>query len=485
MTATTIDPRTMSPAQRFAALPEEDRAALLAGLSEADLDAMRRDWRFWARPNQLPPTDRPWWVWVVLAGRGFGKTRVGAEFVLDRSVAFHRQGIPHRVALIGRTAADCRDTMVEGESGLAECADRRGIRLKYEPSKRRVTLPDLDTMMTTFSAEEPDSLRGPQHSTAWGDEPASWAHKVDAQGNTAWSNAEFGLRLHDPKAILTGTPKPIPFIKALVEEAADPDGRVALTQGSLRDNAPNLAPSFVQTILAQYGGTLLGAQEIDGMLVDRVEGALWTPEQIEAGRLRSEAQVPPLAKIVVAVDPPAETAAECGIVVVGVEANPANPQRRHVFVLADESIRGSAETWSAKVIETYHRWQANEVVGEVNNGGDMVRAVVHLQDPTVPFRKVRATDGKRRRAEPVAMLYQAESPTAVRAHHVGYFGALEAQMTTWTDSPGEPSPDRMDALVWGVSALVPLAGQAPARSASPAAARLPGAASRAPHRMAG
>lgn len=458
---------SLSPAQRIAALPVDEQAALFQTMTDAEIDALQADWLFWARPEQLAPDDvdrMDWWLWVVLAGRGFGKSRTGAEWVLDRSEQMHRRGVTrHRVALIGRTPADCRDTMVEGESGLAECADRRGIRLKYEPSKRRVTLPTLSTMMTTFSAEVPESLRGPQHHTLWGDEPASWSLRTDPQGNTAWTNAQFGLRLDpDPRALLTGTPKPIPLIKALVADAADPGSGVVMTQGSLRDNIANLAPSFVRTILSVYGGTLLGAQEIDGLVVDRVEGALWQPEVIEARRVLDPAKVPALSKIVVGVDPPAETVAECGIVVVGLEANPTDALRRHVYILADESMRGTPEAWGRRVIDTYHQWQANEVIGEVNNGGDMVRAVVHLQDPTVPFYKVRATDGKRRRAEPVAQLYQQG-----RGHHHGYFGALEAQMTTWTDTPGEPSPDRMDALVWGAWRLIPGLGQAPARSTSP------------------
>lgn len=458
---------SLSPAQRIAALGPDDQAAIFAQMTDAEVEALQADWEFWARPEQLPPADverMNWWLWVVLAGRGFGKTRTGAEWVLDRSEQMHARRVPrHRVALIGRTPGDCRDTMVEGESGLAECAEARKVRLKYEPSKRRVTLPDLATTMTTFSAEVPESLRGPQHHTLWGDEPASWSLRTDAQGNTAWTNAQFGLRSDpDPRAILTGTPKPIPLIKALVADAAAEGSGVVLTQGSLRDNVANLAPSFVRVILAAYGGTLLGAQEIDGLLVDRVEGALWQPEVIEAHRRTNPADVPALSKVIVGVDPPAETVAECGIIVVGLEARPADPLRRHVYVLADESMRGTPEAWGRRVIDTYRQWQANEVVGEVNNGGDMVRAVVHLQDPTVAFHKVRATDGKRRRAEPVAQIYQQG-----RAHHHGYFGALEAQQTTWTDQPGEPSPDRMDALVWGVWRLIPGLGQAPARSTSP------------------
>lgn len=460
----------LSAAQRIARLEPNEAAAVLATLSDAEVEALERDWLFWARPEQVTP-EGLWWLWVVLAGRGFGKTRTGAEFVLGRAVDYHHRKVrKHRVALIGRTAADCRDTMIEGESGLAECAERRKIRLRYEPSKRRVTLPDLGTRMTAYSAEEPESLRGPQFHTLWGDEPASWAHKVDPQGNTAWTNAQFGLRLDpEPRAILTGTPKPIPMVKALVEDSRDPASGVTLTQGSLRDNIANLAPQFVRVILAQYGGTLLGAQEIDGLLVDRVEGALWQPELIATYRLNSNELVPALSKIVVAVDPPAEEIAECGIVVLGVEANPANALRRHVYVLWDASMRGTADEWGQAVIAAYRTWNANMVVGEVNNGGDMVRAVVQLQDPGVPFHKVRASEGKRRRAEPVQAIYQQG-----RAHHVGTFAALEVQMTTWTDSPSDPSPDRMDALVWGVAELLPGLGAAPARSSSPAAARMPG-----------
>lgn len=463
----------LSVAQRIARLDPNETAAVLATLSDAEVEALERDWLFWARPEQLPPGSPGWWLWVVLAGRGFGKTRTGAEFVLGRAEDFHRRRVrKHRVALIARTAADCRDTMVEGESGLAECAERRQIRLRYEPSKRRVTLPDLGTRMTTYSAEEPESLRGPQFHTLWGDEPASWAHKVDPQGNTAWTNAQFGLRLDpDPRAVLTGTPKPIPMVKALVADAQDDTSGVVLTQGSLRDNIANLAPQFVRVILAQYGGTLLGAQEIDGLLIDRVIGALWQPEEIERWRLTDPALVPDLDMIVVGVDPPAEDVAECGIIVVGREANPKDPLRRHIYVLEDASMRGTAEEWGRAVIDTYHRFHANKVVGEVNNGGDMVRAVVHLQDPTVAFVKVRATDGKRRRAEPVQMLYQGDQG---RAHHVGYFGALEAQMTTWTGTKGEPSPDRLDGFVWGATGLLPGLGTAPARSSSPAGARMPG-----------
>lgn len=462
-------------AQRIAALPAEVKAAAMADLSDGDLAALEHDWRFWARPEQLAPEDE-WWLWVVLAGRGFGKTRTGAEWMLDRVEEHQRGHVYHRFALIGRTAADCRDTMVEGESGLAECADRRKIRMKYEPSKRRITFPDHGSHGSTFSAEEPESLRGPQHQSVWGDEPASWSHKVDPQGNTAWTNAQFGLRLPpNPRAVLTGTPKPIPMIKELVKQAADPDAGVRMTQGSLRDNIHNLAPAFVKVILSMYGGTLLGAQEIDGLLLDRVEGALWQPAQIEAGRVRNRDEIPPLSKIVVGVDPPGELAAECGIVVVGVEANPRVATRRHVYVLADYSMTGMADEWAREVIRAYHEWDANEVVGEVNNGGDMVRAVVQLQDPTVPVTKVRATDGKRLRAEPVSMLYQAppERKDLIRAHHFGYLGYLESQMTTWTDSPGEASPDRMDALVWGISRLVPLASLRQAKSRSAADVQMP------------
>lgn len=488
---------TASPAERLAELPEDERLELLAALPETDQDALLADWQFWARPEQLTPEGQ-WTVWAIISGRGFGKTRSGAEFVLDRAVRFAEHKARHRVALVGRTAADCRDTMVEGDSGLAACAERRGIRLVYTPSKRRVDLPDLGTTMTTFSDEAPKSLRGPQHHTGWCDEPGAWSHRVDAEGNTAWTNLMFGLRLDPPagsglvpQVCATTTPKPIPLIVGWFRAAGlhpdedgstrDPDPTLVLTRGALYDNVANLAPAFVALITGQYGDTRLGAQEIHGALLTAVEGALWRPVDVEPGRLL---RAPQLGVVVVAVDPPGSaTGAECGIIVAGADAGPGTAAlpagldpdtarvravlERHAYIIDDASVRGRPEDWAAAAVTAYRRHAANYIVAETNYGGDMVRAAIHAVDPTVPVRVIHASRGKAIRAEPVALLYQRR-----RVHHVGYYGLLESQMFTWVPGPGQVSPDRMDALVWAVSALLDVVGQVPGRSASAAGERV-------------
>lgn len=473
-------------AELLVELPEHERVEALASiLPDTDLEQLERDWRFWSRPEQQEPLDLLWAVWVILTGRGWGKTRTGAEWVIDRCIQFERakrvSRSKHRVALLARTAGDARDTMVEGDSGLAACCEQRGIPYRYEPSKRRFSIPSLSSTMTTFSAAEPDQLRGPQHHTAWGDEVAAWQHIVDAQGNTAWTNLMFGLRLDapemTPRAVATTTPKPIPLVREW--DAADREGdrTVYVTRGSLLDNRQNLAPSFLKLILGRFEGSALAAQEIHGLLLDSVEGALWSAAKIAWGRVVGH---PDLALIVVGVDPPAEHVAECGIVVVGIEHGRSDDDRRHAYVLEDASMHGTPEQWAAQVVAVARRWGAI-VVGEVNQGGDMVRAAVHAVDPDIPFEPVRAGkgQGKWQRAEPVAALYggtpkqvPVELPTGgtkltellgpdgspilieARIHHVGYFPDLESQMSTWTD--GDPlSPDRMDALVWAVKRLLP------------------------------
>lgn len=488
-------------AERLAELPEDERLQLLAALPEAEQAQVLSEWEFWARPEQLTPEGQ-WTVWAIITGRGWGKTRTGAEFVLDRAEAFARVGASHRVALIGRTAADVRDVMIDGESGLAECAERRGIQLLHVAGRRSVTLPQLGTSMTTFSAEEPDQPRGAQFHTAWADEPAAWTHKVDREGNTAWSNIMFGLRLDPPPELglvpqvcATTTPKPIPLVIEWFRQAGliadddgeprDPDPTLHLTRGTLYDNLANLSPAFVAIVSGQYGGTLLGAQEIGGELLTAVEGALWQPESIGPHRVN---EPPDLRRTVVAVDPPGSTTgAECGIVVAGLGRGsiPTTPdllaearraglaaellaQSRHAYVLADLSLRGRTEAWAAAAVAGYRAYGAAGIVGEVNFGGDMVRAAVHAIDPTIPFIEVRASRGKVIRAEPVALLY-----ARGRVHHVGMFGLLESQMLTWTDDPGQPSPDRLDALVWAISALLPTLNDQPGRSKSSAKTKIP------------
>ncbi len=490
---------TASLAERLADLTPDEKAEVLAACTDEEAAALLADWEFWSRPEQRTP-EGAWTIWAYVGGRGAGKTRTGEEFVLDRSETFaeHGGGVTHHVATVGRTAGDVRDVCIEGESGLAACAERRGHRFKYEPSKRRWSLPDLNTVGSTFSAEEPDSLRGPQFHTAHADEPGAWTHKVDAQGNTAWTNLLFTLRLDPPPAtglipqvIATTTPKPTPLIVdwfrragLAPDEHGDyrpvPDPAIVIRQASLYDNLTNLSPAFVSMIAETYAGTRLGAQEIDGLLLSSVEGALWQPEDID-----HVGTPPSLGKIVVGVDPPGSTRAECGIIVAG-SASVATASdvreaisgvratdQRHGYVLDDASIRGRTEEWASAAVAAFRRWHAHAIVAEVNYGGDMVRAAIHALDPTIPVTMVRATRGKRLRAEPVALLYQRG-----RVHHAGQFGLLESQMLTWVE--GDASPDRLDALVWAMSHLLPTLGRKPARSKSTAAVRVPtGAASQA------
>lgn len=434
---------------------------------EAEYVARWQDWEFVARPEQLPPPG-DWTIWPYVAGRGAGKTRSGGEWMLDSAQEYDAAGVPMRGALIARTAADARDTMVEGESGIVACAERRGLRCQYLPGKRLVSLPDVGAQLHTYSAMEPESLRGPQHHRAWADEPGAWRHIVDSLGNTAWSNAMFGLRLDAPglrpRAMATTTPKPILLVKEWFDAVDAGDPKIVMTRGALYDNIANLAPAFAIDIVERYRLSPLGPQEIYGLLVLSVEGALWTPDRIEATRVQT---APPLSRRIVAVDPPAETQAECGIVTMGLSQSreagselvggkqvPTRPSR-HVYVTGDHSIRGRSETWGQQVVDAYRESQADEVVVESNQGGDMVRGVIHAADPTVNVTKVTASKSKWQRAEPVAAVYS-------RVHHVAYLPMLEAQMTTWTEADAV-SPDRLDALVHGVRHLFPDIVTPPAR----------------------
>lgn len=470
----------------LAALDPDEQDAILSELTDEELDATLRDWRTWARDEQLDPVGNHT-IWPYVAGRGGGKTRAGAEWTLDRCevMAERGGGQVHRVTFVGRTAGDMRDIQIEGESGLIACAERRGHVVDYEPSKRRATLPDLNTVITLRSAEEPEGLRGPNQHTAWADEPGAWTHKVDAQGGTAWSNLLLGLRLDPPPATelmprvcATTTPRPIPLIIEWFVNAGlipdpetgklrEPDPTLAITRGSMLDNLGNLSAAFVQQIVGAYGGTTLGAQEIMGELVSAVEGALWRPEDI-----RRATRAPRLGMVVVGVDPPGSTTgAECGIIVAGSahKATEGFGTLRHGYVLDDLSVRGRTEQWAAAAVAAYRHYKATAIVAEVNFGGDMVRAAVHAVDPTIPVKMVRAGRGmnKTQRAVPVSLLYQQH-----RVHHVGQFGLLEAQMLTWVEEPGSISPDRMDALVWALRYLLPSLSMAPSRSVSTAGQRM-------------
>lgn len=416
---------------RLATLPDEDRAAVLAAMEPAEKATYLYSWRAWARPSQVAP-DGDWRVWLLQSGRGFGKTRAGGEWVREQ-VEVHGKT---RIALVAPTAADTRDTMVEGESGILACS-HPDFMPTYFPSMRRVVWPN-GAQATLFSADKPDRLRGPQHEAAWCDELASWRYPE------AWDMLLLGLRLGaNPQAVVTTTPRPTRLIKGLVAKET-----TVVTRGTTYENVANLAPEFFADIVAAYEGTNLGRQEIYGEIIEDIAGALWVRSWLDDLRV---SEAPELAQVVVAIDPAVTSepgSDETGIVVVGVDdASPSNG-----YVLDDLSGRYRPEEWSRIAVEAYHRHRADRIIGEANNGGDLIESVIRTVDPMVAYRKVHASRGKYVRAEPVSTLYQKR-----RVHHVGLFGQLEDQMCNFTpdiDRRVMGSPDRVDALVWAFWALM-------------------------------
>lgn len=426
----------MSQAESLARLPEEQRARILADLSDAQHEELLYDWRFWARPEQLEP-EGSWLKWLVLAGRGYGKTRVGAEQV--RSWACGETplsaGRYRRIALVAETAADARDVMVEGESGILQChpPDCRPL---YEPSKRRITWPN-GAIATLYNGSEPDQLRGPQHDAAWCDELAKYQYAQDA-----WDQLQFGLRLGDsPRQVITTTPKPIPVLKAIIADEA-----TVVTRGSTYENRSNLAPAFFHTVIKRYEGTRLGRQELNAEILDDVPGALWTRGMIDGSRVNV---APEMRRIVVAVDPSGTTGEDngdsIGIVVAGRGVDGRG------YVLADLTCSMSPAGWGRRVVDAYRTHRADRVVAEKNYGGAMVQHVIHTADRNVAYRGVDAARGKSVRAEPIAALYEQG-----RVSHVGAFPDLEDQMVSFTSDGylGGTSPDRADALVWALTDLM-------------------------------
>ena len=407
--------------------PKAEREAILKSLTPEEAKALQYEWRFWARPKQLPPLG-DWIVWLILAGRGFGKTRTGAEWVIEQV----RSHGARRVALVAETAADARDVMVKGESGIVACSPP-WFYPKYEPSKRLLTWPN-GAIATTYSAEKPDQLRGPQHDCFWGDEVAKWRYA------DAWDQLMFGLRLgNNPRGIATTTPRPTPLIKELVK-----DSKTALTKGSTFENAANLARQFLHAIVQKYEGTRLGRQELNAEMLDDAPGALWSREAIESCRVQ---KTPHLVRIVVAVDPSVSAeseTAETGIVVAGLGED------GHGYILGDFSVeQPTPEQWGKAAVTAYHMHKADRVIGEVNNGGDLVESNVRAIERNIPFRQVRASRGKAVRAEPVSSFYEQG-----RIHHVGMFSKLEDQMCEWEPGISTWSPNRVDALVWGITELM-------------------------------
>jgi phage terminase large subunit-like protein len=415
-------------------LSATQRARWLGRLSPEAGERLLRDWRFWARPDQLPPAG-DWVYWLILAGRGAGKTRAGAEAVREW-VKTHPI-----VNLIGATADDARDVMVLGPSGLlACCLDEE--RPHYARAAARLSWPNGATSQL-FSAEEPDRLRGKQHMKLWCDELAAWRYPE------AFDQALFGLRLGDsPQAVITTTPRPTRIIKQLLN-----DKNAIVTRGTTFDNADHLAEAFLARIAARYDGSRIGRQELLAEMLEETPGALWTRELIERHRVSGNAAPGDFVEIVIGVDPPATSGAradECGIIVA------ARAVDGVIYVLADLSSQGDTPAaWAARVVAAYRRFNANRVVAEVNNGGEMVADVLRQCEPNLPIRSVTATRGKFVRAEPIAAAYERGM-----VRHVGVFSKLEDQLCALAPDfdarAAGYSPDRADALVWAVADLINL-----------------------------
>ena len=417
-------------AESLASLPEHQRNQILSELSDEEAAELEYDWNAWARPNQLPPPG-DWNYWMLMAGRGFGKTRSGAEAIRKFAADGYR-----RIHLVGATAADVRDVMITGESGLLSCYPP-AERPLYEPSKRLITFQN-GAQAIAFSADEPERLRGPQCDAFWADEVAAWRF-----GQEAWDNLMFGFRLGAlPRGVVTTTPKPIKLVKDILS-----DPSTVVTRGSSYENRSNLAPAFYNTIIRKYEGTRIGRQELLAELLEDVPGALWLRGVIDAARVTlSDIRLDQFIRIVVAIDPAVtanENSDETGIICA------AMTEAQHIYVLADGSLRGSPNEWARAACRLFLKYNADRIVAEVNNGGDLVEHNLRAVHQMIPYRAVRASRGKVIRAEPVAALYEQG-----RCHHIGIFPELEDQMCGWSPQTGEKSPDRMDALVWAIYDLL-------------------------------
>lgn len=400
-------------------------------VTDEEAEALMFDWRgFMARPNQIAP-DGDWDIWLILAGRGFGKTRSGAEWVREQVEAGCK-----RIALVAETQKDLEEVMIEGDSGILSVfpPDERPI---YKKKPVQLTF-KTGAVALGYNATQPDQLRGPQFDAAWCDELAKWRYARET-----WDQLQFGLRLGShPKQIVTTTPRPIELIKAIV---AGEEGKVQVTKGRTLDNRSNLAGTFLRKIEERYAGTRLGRQELEGEILGDMPGALWRLADIDTYRVD---KAPDLDRIYVAIDPAVtntENSDEHGVVVAGVKGNQG-------YVLEDGSLKGSPTAWARRAIAIHDKYDADGIVVEVNQGGDMVSHTLRSVRPNIKIVEVRASRGKHVRAEPIAALYEQG-----KVHHVGAFKELEDQMCMMTPAgyEGEDSPDRCDALVWVLSHLFP------------------------------
>lgn len=432
----------LSLAQQVALLPEDQREEILG---EFDPELLAFDPQFWLRPSQLRPLNEPdiWQLIAMVAGRGAGKTRSMCEWARQKS-----QGLPTRGAFVARTAADVRDVLVAGESGILAISPP-SERPEYEPSKRLLTWPNGTTALC-FSSEAPDQLRGPQFHWGVADEIASWKYLPDESGLTAWDNLRLATRLGDHPQIFAGTtPKRTPFMRSLLK-AAETEPNVLLLRGTTKDNRGNLSQTYIDMIYGLYEGTALAQQELDGIMLDDIDGALWSEEMIEAFRT---AGIPQMRRPIVAVgvDPSvSEKPGDLtGIVVAVVDGAIRDMYQRHAYILSDASLQASPEMWARMVVSESRRFGGAPVIAETNQGGGLITAVLTGIDPTIRVLGVHSKVGKAIRAEPIVLAAQQG-----RIHHVGYFPELEDELTTWVPDETRKSPDRLDAYVHVLTALL-------------------------------
>ena len=438
----------MKPARKITAdtlreLPAAKVKKLFEELGPLKTEELKHDWNFWARDNQLEPDSNEWNTWFINAGRGFGKTRSGVEWVRENV----KRGCK-RIAAVASTNSDIERVMVKGESGfLSVCwkgdktyAGKKMGFPEWSPTKRTLTW-ENGAQVQFFSAEEPERLRGPQFELAWCDETAAWNKDMDT-----WSMLQFCMRLgKHPRIMVTTTPKPTKLIRQILK-----DPKTVVTTGSTFDNSANLAGTYLTAVKEQYEGTRLGRHELYAEVLEEAQGALWTTAMLDEASVKHEA-VPDLSRIVVALDPAVTSNAESdmtGIVVAGIDVNGV------AYVLGDYTDRLSPQGWASKAIELYHQHQADRIVAEVNQGGDMVKTTIHGEDETVPYKAVRASRGKFARAEPISALYERGLVKHVSNPPDGAsLNELETQMRTWEPLGSIGSPDRLDALVWAITDL--------------------------------
>lgn len=441
-------PHNISLAAQVAEMSKEERDSFFGSLDQKEIQALEYDWKYWGRPKQIEPSGE-WRIWLLMAGRGFGKSRAGAEFIRNR-VESGRCG---RVGLIARTAADARDVLVDGESGI-RAVSPPWWRPVYHPTMNRLTWPN-GAIGHVYSADEPDRLRGPQADAIWCDELAAWRYPE------AFDQAMFGLRLgKDPRCCITTTPRPVPILIGTGRDGQRlgllQDPTCIVTRGSSYENRANLAPAFFTSIVNRYEGTRLGRQELEAEVLLDAPGALWTQEMLDDCRWR-DSEVPPLTRVVVAIDPAVSTGEnsdETGIIVAG------RDRGGHGYLLADYSGRYTPTEWAHIAVKAYHTHKADRLCAETNMGGAMVRHTLAVVDPNISYRAVHASRGKVTRAEPIAALYERR-----RVHHVGDFRRLEDQMASFVPDLIErgtaSSPDRVDACVAEGSLITTERGDVP------------------------